>query len=171
MTQELSSLMDGELAHDEAGRAIAACTASEDQKIDWHLYHVIGDTMRGQAPRTLALPSQVLEALKAQPTVLAPRRMPQVTFTRVAIAAAASVATVGVVGWIGSQGFQAPSTPLAVKGGSSIQPVANTVPLPQAQPGAPAALDVQAYLAAHRQIPSPELYRPVNNAAPAAAAR
>ena len=171
MTQELSSLMDGELAHDEAGRAIRACTASEELKVDWHLYHVIGDAMRGQAPRTLALPSKVMDALRAQPTVLAPRRIPQVTFTRVAIAAAASVATVGVVGWIGSQGLQAPATPVAVKGGSSIQPVANTVALPQARQAAPAALDVQAYLAAHRQIPSPELYRPVNSAAPAAAAR
>jgi hypothetical protein len=28
------------------------------------------------------------------------------------------------------------------------------------------ALDVQDYLAAHRQIPSAELYRPVNNRAP-----
>lgn len=171
MTQELSSLMDGELAPDEAERAIRGCTSSEEQKVDWHLYHVIGDAMRGHAPRSLALPSQVIEALQAQPTVLAPRRRPQVTLARVAIAAAASVATVGVVGWIGSQGTQAPSAPLAVKGGTSIQPVANTVALPQSQQAAPATLDVQAYLAAHRQIPSPEAYRPVNNAAPAAAAR
>lgn len=171
MTQELSSLMDGELAADEAERAIGACCASDERKVDWHLYHVIGDAMRGHAPRSLRLPGEVIEALKAQPTVLAPkRRIDGKTVTRVALAAAASVATIGVVGWIGSQGMQSPSTPVAAKSGaSSIQPVANTVALPKQ--AAPAVLDVQAYLAAHRQIPSPELYRAVNNAAPAAAAR
>ena len=166
MTQELSSLMDGELAADEAQRAIKACCDSEEAKVDWHLYHVIGDAMRGHSPRTLALPKDVVEALKAQPTVLAPRR-PQVTFTRVALAAAASVATVGVVGWIGSQGSRENDTPVAARANTAIQPVANTVTLPQgAQPS-----DVQVYLDAHRQLPQPELYRSVNNRVPAAAAR
>ena len=122
--------------------------------------------MRGHSPRTLALPKDVAEALKAQPTVLAPRR-PQVTFTRVALAAAASVATVGVVGWIGSQGAREDNAAVASRANSSIQPVANTVTLQQGiQP-----VEVQAYLDAHRQLPQPELYRPVNNRVPAAAAR
>jgi sigma-E factor negative regulatory protein RseA len=166
MTQEISSLMDGELVADEATRAIAGCCASEKSKVDWHLYHVIGDAMRGHAPKTLAMPAEVIEALKTQPTVLAPRRSPA-TFTRVALAAAASVATVGVVGWIGSQqGATGTSVPLAAKSGSAIQPVSNTVPVvrePQQ------ALDVSAYLNAHRQLPTPEQYRPVTNRAPAAA--
>ena len=118
MTQEISSLMDGELAPEEAQRAIKACSASAAGKVDWHLYHVIGDAMRGQAPRSLALPKDVIEALQGQPTVLAPqrRRIPA-NFTRVALAAAASVATVGVVGWIGSQGGQGTSAPVAAKAG------------------------------------------------------
>ena len=166
MTQELSSLMDGELAADEAQRAITTCCGSEEAKVDWHLYHVIGDVMRGHAPRTLARPTQVAEALRTQPTVLAPRR-PQVTFSRVALAAAASVATIGVVGWIGSQGTREDGTPVAARAPSAIQPVANTVTLQQgAQP-----LEVQAYLNAHRQLPQPEQYRPVNSRVPAAAAR
>jgi sigma-E factor negative regulatory protein RseA len=165
MTQELSSLMDGELASDETQRAITVCCASAEAKVDWHLYHVIGDAMRGHAPRNLALPQDVIEALKTQPTVLAPRR-PTVTFTRVALAAAASVATVGVVGWIGSQGGQGSAVPIAAKASSAIQPVSNTVPVRDAA----STLDVQAYLNAHRQLPTPEQYRPVNNRAPAAAA-
>lgn len=166
MTQEISSLMDGELAPEEAQRAIKACSASAAGKVDWHLYHVIGDAMRGQAPRSLALPKDVIEALQGQPTVLAPqrRRIPA-NFTRVALAAAASVATVGVVGWIGSQGGQGTSAPVAAKAGSAIQPVSNTVPAREAQP----SLDVQTYLNAHRQ--SPELYRPANNRPAAAASR
>ena len=166
MTQEISSLMDGELTADEADRAIKACCSSAEAKVDWHLYHLIGDAMRGDAPRALALPQPVIEALKTQPTVLAPRRS-MVTFTRVALAAAASVATVGVVGWIGSQGGQGTAVPVAAKSGSGIQPVSNTVPAREA----PATLDVQTYLNAHRQLPSPEQYRPANNRAAAPAAR
>ena len=167
MTQELSSLMDGELAAGEAQRAITTCCGSEEAKVDWHLYHVIGDVMRGHSPRSLALPNDVVEALKAQPTVLAPRRLPQTTFARVAIAAAASVATVGVVGWIGTQGTREDTAPVAARSSSAIQPVANTVTLQQGTQ----APDVQAYLNAHRQLPSPEQYRPVSNRAAAAATR
>jgi hypothetical protein len=86
-------------------------------------------------------------------------------FARIAFAAAASVATVGVVGWLGTQGGQGGVAPSVAKTSSPIQPVANTTTVPSQ------ALDVQAYLAAHRQMPSPELYRPVNNRTPAAAAR
>ena len=162
MTQEISSLMDGELVPEEAERAIRMCGASEGEKVAWHLYHVIGDSMRGQAPRSLAPPTEVIASLQTQPTVLAPRRSMQ-TVTRVALAAAASVATVGVVGWIGSQGGQGASGPVVAKASSGIQPVANKVIAREL----PSTLDVQAYLAAHRQIPSPELYRPVNNRASA----
>jgi hypothetical protein len=85
---------------------------------------------------------------------------------RIALAAAASVATIGVVGWIGTQGGQLPgSTPVVAKNPTAIQPVANKVPAT-----APTA-DVQDYLAAHKQLPSAELYRPVNNRTPANAAR
>jgi sigma-E factor negative regulatory protein RseA len=164
MTQEISSLMDGELGAAEVDRTIRACS-TEEQKSTWYLYHAIGDSMRGQAPRELALPKDVIESLKAQPTVLAPRRaLHQSTFARIALAAAASVATIGVVGWIGSQGGQAPSGPAIAKSSSAIQPVANKVTAPESP-----ALNVQDYLAAHRQIPSAELYRPVTNRAPSQA--
>ena len=168
MTQELSSLMDGELAGPEAERAIEACCASDDAKAKWHLYHVIGDAMRGQAPRTLARPDATFKALGTQPTVLAPRRRAQVTFTRIALAAAASVATVGVVGWIGSQGGQGSAVPMAAKSNSGIQPASNTVVVPAAAP----AIDVQPYLNAHRQLPAPDQYRPTaTNRAAASATR
>jgi sigma-E factor negative regulatory protein RseA len=163
MTQDISSLMDGELEAQDAALAIRSCCGSEDHKSTWYLYHAIGDAMRGQAPRRLALPSEVIASLKTQPTVLAPRRAMETTFARVALAAAASVATVAAVGWIGTQGGAGSSVPMVAKSSSAIQPVANKATI------AAPALDVQAYLAAHRQMPSPELYRTVNNRAPAAA--
>ncbi len=168
MKQEISSLMDGELEPQQAGRVIRACCADEETRDTWYLYHVIGDALRGQAPRTLQLPAQALERLGAQPTVLAPRKGMHSTAARVAMAAAASVATVGVVGWIGSQGSAGPSDGAVVAKSAppaAIQPVASTTTL---APTAP-ALDVSEYLVAHRQVPTPEFYRTVNNrtAAPA----
>ena len=167
MTQEISSLMDGELEPEAADRAIRACTASEADKSTWYLYHAIGDAMRGQAPRRLEIPAGIVESLKAQPTVLAPRKsLLEGSFARIALAAAASVATIGVVGWIGTQGGPTAVAPMAAKSGvaAGIQPVANTQVLSSPE----ASTELHEYLAVHRQIPSPELYRPVNNRAPAA---
>jgi sigma-E factor negative regulatory protein RseA len=164
MTQEISSLMDGEAAPQEADSAMRSCSASQEHKETWLIYHAIGDAMRGQSPRVLALPGEVIAALNDQPTVLAPRRRAiDSTFTRVAFAAAASVATLGVVGWLGTQGGQGGSAPVIAKSASPLQAVSNKTILRESAP------DVRDYLAAHRQLPSAELYRPVNNRAPAQA--
>lgn len=165
MTQDISSLMDGELEAQEAERAIRSCCASEEHKDIWYLYHVIGDTMRGQAPRDMAKRASLLAKLEKEPTVLAPRRrIMESPVARIAFAAAASVATVGVVSWIGMQGgAPGTATPVVVKNApvpTFTQPVAAKTTAPAA---APSTVDVQDYLAAHRQIPSPEAYRPVAN--------
>lgn len=163
MTQEISSLMDGEVPAQEADNAIRSCVSAE-QKQTWLIYHSIGDAMRGQSPRVLALPTEVMEALKAEPTVLAPkRRRIDSTFMRVALAAAASVATIGVVGWIGTQGGQGNPAPAIATSTSAIQTVSNKAAVRESVP------DARDYFAAHRQLPSPELYRPANNRAPAPA--
>ena len=166
MTQEISSLMDGELDRTEAERAIKACCLSAKEQETWHLYHVIGDSMRGQAPRELAA-KHVMDRLEKEPAIIArPKRAMEAPFARVALAAAASVATIGVVGWIGSQGG-APavsSTPIVAKGVSNVQPVAKTLPVQRSAP----TVDVQDYYTAHKQLP----YRPVvNRPAQAPAAR
>jgi sigma-E factor negative regulatory protein RseA len=168
MTQEISSLMDGELEGRDADAALSACCADEGRKRTWYLYHAIGEAMRGQAPATLAIPANVFEKLRQQPTVLAPSRRVPATVTRVALAAAASVATIGVVGWLGSQGGAGvvPEPVVAKAPTASIQPVASTGTVVTAP-----ALNVQEYLVAHRQMPTPDLYRPVTNRAPVAVAR
>jgi sigma-E factor negative regulatory protein RseA len=164
MTQDISSLMDGELDAHEAERAIRSCCAGQEAAQTWRHYHLIGDVLKGGAPHQTRTAERVRLALEAEPAIISrPRRMLETTFGRVALAAAASVATIGVVGWIGGQGGQLPGGPTVAKNASSIQPVANKSIVPTA----PVA-DVQDYLAAHRQIPSPELYRPVNNRASAA---
>ena len=110
---------------------------------------------------------KVLAKLAAEPAIIArPRRIYESPFGRVALAAAASVATIGVVGWIGTQGMQqSPTGAVIAKNPVAVQPVSIVVP---AQ--VPAA-EMQDYVAAHKQLPSADLYRPVNRTAPAAAAR
>ena len=168
MTQEISSLMDGELGHNEAGTAIRSCCASREAGDTWRTYHLIGDVMRGGKPHPTNTAERVRQALADEPAIIArPKRVYETTIGRVAIAAAASVATIGVVGWIGSQGGDVPGASPVVAGKAvvpSVQPVANTQVVP------PATLDVQDYLNAHRQVPTPESYRAVTNRAPAAAA-
>jgi sigma-E factor negative regulatory protein RseA len=170
MTQEISSLMDGELEAHEAGRVIRSCCASGEAAQRWQEYHLIGDVLRGGKPHPTGTADRVRVALGDEPAIVAPRRgVLESTFGRVALAAAASVATIGVVGWIGTQGGPgAPAAVVAAKNPAGIQPVAVQ---PVAATAAPQAVDVQDYLAAHRQLPSAELYRPVTNRAAAAAAR
>ncbi len=167
MTQDISSLMDGELETPEAESAIRSCCASRESAQTWQTYHLIGDVLRGGKPHPTRTAERVQQALAAEPAIIArPKRVYETTVGRIALAAAASVATIGVVGWIGTQGGQAPSAGSVIaKNPTAIQPVANKLP-------AAPTVDVQDYLAAHKQLPSAELYRPVNNrAAPAAAAR
>lgn len=169
MTQDISSLMDGELETPQAESAIRSCCASREAAQTWQTYHLIGDVLRGGKPHPTRTAERVQQALAAEPAIIArPKRVYETTAGRFALAAAASVATIGVVGWIGTQGGQAPSGGSVIaKNPTAIQAVANKATVPAAP-----AIDVQDYIAAHKQLPSAELYRPVNNrAAPAAAAR
>ena len=161
MKQDISSLMDGELDSHNADRVVQACCKSEEHKDTWNVYHAIGEAIRGQVPRSIERPQRVMDAISKEPTVLggARRNVFETTLGRVALAAAASVATIGIVSWIGTQGG-APGAvaPVIAKGtpaANAIKPVANVQEVP--------AGDLQDYLTAHRQIPSPESYRPVAN--------
>jgi negative regulator of sigma E activity len=171
MTQDISSLMDGELEAHEAERAIRGCCADSEATKKWQEYHLISDVLRGGRPHPSGTAERVRQALQAEPAIVArPRRILDTTFGRVALATAASAATIGVVGWIGSQGGPAAPGAVVAKNPAAVQAVAHK-PAPAATDPAP---DVQDYLAAHRQLPSAELYRTVTNrapAAPAAAAR
>ena len=161
MTQEISSLMDGELEAHEAERAIRSCCATSEAAQKWQEYHLIGDVLRGGKPHPTDTASRVSEALRNEPAIVArPKRVLETTVGRIALAAAASVATIGVVGWIGTQGGQAPGNPVVAKNPAAI-PVANKSAAP--------TVDVQDYYIAHKQLPA---YQPVTNrTAPAAAAR
>jgi sigma-E factor negative regulatory protein RseA len=157
MTQELSSLMDGELEAHEAQRAIRGCCGNEELKRKWQEYHLIGEAMRGEHALPRASTRRIMEALASEPTVLAPRRRVPATAGRIAFAAAASLATVAVVGWIGLQDRGGQSGPSMAKSTTAAPPVlaSNVVPLQ----------NVNEYVVVHRQMPTADFYRPVANQA------
>jgi sigma-E factor negative regulatory protein RseA len=158
MTQELSSLMDGELEASEADRAIGICCGNEEMKLKWQAYHLIGEALRREEPRAGASSTRrIMEAIAAEPTVLAPRRRVPASAGRIAFAAAASAATVAVVGWIGLQERGSPSGPALATSAPAARPAvaSSVVPLN----------NVNEYVVLHRQLPNAEFYRPVSNQA------
>lgn len=153
MTQEISELMDSELEGDRAVRAIRRCCGEDKSRQEWLAYHAIGDVMRGGDVAGVGSTRRILDAIREEPTVLAPRRLRFAGAGRVVLAAAASVATLAVVAWIGLQ-QQVPSGPsLAAK--SSLPGVA-ALPVSESVPG------VQDYVVVHRQVPAADFYRAVS---------
>ena len=162
MTQDLSSLMDGELDAAEADRIITGCCRSAEITVTWQAYHLIGDVLRGDHVGRPGSAERTISLLGAEPTVLAPRKRFSEGAGRIAFAAAASVATIAAVGWIGFTSRGTPDTPLA-----ALDTAAEIVPVSAAvQP----PINVNDYLVAHRQMPASDVYRAVANR-PAAGAR
>jgi len=153
MTQEISELMDSELEGAQAERAIRRCCGEEGGREEWLAYHAIGEVMRGGAPARAGSTRRILEAIQAEPTVLAPRRVRYAAAGRMALAAAASVATVAVVAWIGLQQQPAAGPSLAAK---STPPVSAVLAVSESVPG------VQDYVVVHRQVPAADFYRAVS---------
>ena len=99
--EKISALMDGELEHHEAERQWRRLKDDAALRDAWHAYHLVGDALRGERPvLSPAFQAKLAEALAAEPTVLAPRRLPATPKRIVTYAAAASVAAVAVAGWV-----------------------------------------------------------------------
>ncbi len=125
MKEQISALMDGELEGHAADQAIDALRTEGEALETWRLYHLIGDGMRDTRLLGAGFTTRFAERLAAEPTVLAPGRLPGRTpARRFAYAAAASVAAVALVGWLafGPQPqapqpiakIEAPVTPITV---------------------------------------------------------
>jgi len=101
MKEQISALMDGELEGHAADTAIDALRAGGEALETWRLYHLISDGMRDTRLLGAGFTARFAERLAAEPTVLAPGRLPGRTpVQRFALAAAASVAAVALVGWL-----------------------------------------------------------------------
>jgi sigma-E factor negative regulatory protein RseA len=99
--EKLSALMDGELDERELAHELSRINEDLDREAGWAIYHMIGDSLRGEDIASDRVTAQVSARLATEPTVLAPRawRVPGAT-RRVALPIAASLCGAAVVAWL-----------------------------------------------------------------------
>lgn len=129
---DLSRLMDGELPESDVERVLAGCR-SGGALVTWTCYHLIGDALRGDRRLSPRISHRFAEALSAEPTVLAPRRVVPKAAGSWAWGVAATIAAVAVVGWTATSLTQTPGTALAkAREASSVTAAqVRTIALPQ----------------------------------------
>ena len=112
MNEELSRLMDGDLAEHEVARVVGEC-ARPEALTAWACYHIIGDALRGTHGSHSHVASRVAQALDHEPTVLSPRPRSMRPAASWTWAAAATIAAISVVGWTAMSLTQTPGTAVA----------------------------------------------------------
>lgn len=114
MSEQISALMDDEIAVEDAVHLIASMQSSRLAAESWSCYHLIGDAMRGDRVLSKNFKQDLMHKLDQEPTVLAPKtahshaekvvelkeRLP------VKWSIAASLAAVMAVGWMAMQQLQ-----------------------------------------------------------------
>ena len=103
--ERLSALIDGELTGVEYGHAIDEIQLKPELKQRWKRYHIASDGLKKSLPPALLKTDfsvRVMQAVDAEPTVLAPRhityKVNPVTKQLAGLAIAASVTAVAVLG-------------------------------------------------------------------------
>jgi sigma-E factor negative regulatory protein RseA len=71
MKNQLSALIDGEFEIEDSEHLMTALRSSGELKDVWKTYHLIGDVMRQSADMPYHFSDRVMQALDAEPTVLA----------------------------------------------------------------------------------------------------
>jgi len=71
MKDQLSALIDGEFEIEDSEHIFTSIKSGGELKEAWHHYHLIGDAMRGNMHMHYDFSARVMEALEAEPTVLA----------------------------------------------------------------------------------------------------
>jgi sigma-E factor negative regulatory protein RseA len=106
MKSQLSALVDGEFDIEESEHIITALKIDGEVREAWKHYHLIGDAIRGNVDGT-DFSAKIMQALEAEPTVLAVNRQLKETVPNIKKSAiktpmfwsiAASVAAVMFVG-------------------------------------------------------------------------
>ncbi|MGH8677075.1 MAG: sigma-E factor negative regulatory protein [Burkholderiales bacterium] len=148
--EKLSELMDGELDEHALETELLRLKNDPELREAWDVFHLIGDTLRGQAQLSARYVERVNSRLAVEPTVLAPRRRNiGRLFRRAALPIAASACGVAVVAWLAlytspivdtTTTMAAQSPPAALQ-----QPAAQLAALPENN-------TMNEYLLAHQQF-------------------
>lgn len=78
MKNQLSALIDGEFDIEEAEHIVTALKVDGEMKEAWKQYHLIGDAMRGNLQGSRDFSAKIMQALDAEPTVLAVNKQAKV---------------------------------------------------------------------------------------------
>ena len=165
MSEQLSALMDGELTPDEMKHQISALKKDSALHQTWAAYHMLGDAMRKSPQLSVGFTAKLARQLAEEPTILAPRRTPQINAPRYAMPIAASVAAVSMVGILTWQMVQVNKNdvPISIAAAplTSLQNVAVTSP--QAVLSAPSATSLVSPLAKVARPETVQFSRVVSN--------
>jgi sigma-E factor negative regulatory protein RseA len=111
MSEQISTLLDGELAQGDFSKEISAVLSNKKAMQTWRDYQVIGDAMRQTPALSEGFTAKLMEKIELEPTVLAPNALPRIKHKAhtsqkksgyrlpVVWSMAASCAAVLVVGW------------------------------------------------------------------------
>jgi sigma-E factor negative regulatory protein RseA len=99
LKEQISALMDNDLALEDAEFLMTALKANGEASKSWATYHLIGDVMRGNKVLRHDLTASIMQEIAKQPTVLAPKPS-LIKNKQVAFSVAASVAAVFFVGLV-----------------------------------------------------------------------
>jgi sigma-E factor negative regulatory protein RseA len=111
MSEQISALMDDEVAVEDAAHLFDAMQSSRQAAEAWSQYHLIGDAMRSDTVLSVNFKQNLMHRLDLEPTVLAPKSA-HVHSEKIAElkdklpvkwAMAASFAAVMAVGWMALQ--------------------------------------------------------------------
>ena len=77
MKDQLSALIDGEFDIESSEHLITSVKSGGELKSCWTHYHLIGDALRGEGYMSHDFSHRVMNALEAEPTLLAPNNQIQ----------------------------------------------------------------------------------------------
>jgi sigma-E factor negative regulatory protein RseA len=73
MSEQISALMDEEIAVDDAAHLISSMQSSKQAAEAWSQYNLIGDVMRGNQLLSKDFKQNLMLKLDQEPTILAPK--------------------------------------------------------------------------------------------------
>ena len=152
MREKLSALVDGELPSSDLHTHLVQLRTDLELRGTWSTYHLIGDALRGHFGPEIV--DRVVERLRDEPTVVAPRSAPFKRLSWYAMSAAAGFAAVAFVVWTASPIWKAPEIAgSSVASGAtgtagSVTILASGAPSAGAKPSVVSA-EVENYLLAH----------------------
>jgi len=147
--EKISALMDGELDDRQARQELTRLEHDEELLSSWHIFHLIGDALRGEAMLSEGFSRRLSERLVGEPPVLAPRRSAVKRITTYALSAAASLSAVALVGWVAF--FNNPTAPRPEIAKAPAPPPPVTAPSPRLA-SVPSDGKMNEYLIAHQEF-------------------